>query len=108
MRVAHTALISIFAALATATGAAGQPPSASQQADLDCLQIARTIAASQQGPWRTRQADRMEKFYLARLSSTDPSRDWLSMAMPMPNMPYGEFMGRRQRCEAELRRPATG
>lgn len=104
MRRPHAGAIGIYAALAISTGANGQALTSPQQADLDCLQIARTMAAAQHGSGQTPHAHRMGKFYLARLRRSDPSRDWLAMTPPMPDMPYGEFLGQLQRCEVERQR----
>jgi hypothetical protein len=78
------------------------PISVEQQADLDCLSVAKAMGLA---PPHGRKAfpDRMAKFYLLRLRYSDPARDWLSLATADPDMPYGEFMGRWLGCDARMK-----
>ncbi len=75
---------------------------AEQQSDLDCLTIGAVMgrsAGAGVSPW----ASRLVRVYLGRLRQSDPSRDWLSMTVPPPQMTYGWFLRRMDECETPLR-----
>jgi len=83
-----------------------QPITVQQQADLDCLSLARAIKASPKPLPDHRQANRMARVFSDRLKRSDPARDWASLAEPPSSAAYGWFMAEVPACQARVKEPS--
>ena len=74
--------------------------SAQQQADLDCLSSLVAAGAMKTGPIRKGRSESLVRVYLGRLRKSDPSRDWMTLAVPASDINYGWFMSQMGACQA--------
>lgn len=84
-----------------------EPPpaiTAQQQADLQCVRLGLFISSLAPASARDPRGPRMVQGYLRRLQRSDDTRDWRTLATPLPEMSYGEYMVLTLRCQVPGRR----